>query len=215
LKQINGILHLFTTLWKHFCTPATCPQDGIFSICTSALNALADLQTPRDVQRSSRAFFSKKFDNIVVCLCELAPSQIRPVTTLWCYTHFIRTLIDRMRPLFTKSGLVFDCEIIDTVARQKGGLCLVHLCVGVQYQACKGCVGHVQCSLRSGIGAGSCQLGPPSRTATGLERVILIEMMNAVCHRALHLWQEKVGNLQPMLQVGTTLCKLWFKFMCF
>ena len=170
---------------------------------------------PKRCSKELTRVFSKKFDNIVVCLCELAPSQIRPVTTLWCYTHFIRTLIDRMRPLFTKSGLVFDCEIIDTVARQKGGLCLVHLCVGVQYQACKGCVGHVQCSLRSGIGAGSCQLGPPSRTATGLERVILIEMMNAVCHRALHLWQEKVGNLQPMLQVGTTLCKLWFKFMCF
>jgi len=50
--------------------------DGVFSIVTSALNAMMDLQTPRDVQR---------------------------------------TLVNRMRPLFARSNLVFDCEIVDTI----------------------------------------------------------------------------------------------------
>ena len=37
---------------------------------------------PKRCSKELTRVFSKKFDNIVVCLCELAPSQIRPVTTL-------------------------------------------------------------------------------------------------------------------------------------
>ena len=82
------------------------PWDGVFSICTSALNSQSDLQTPRDFQWRS---FPMHFRD-GICSAVIASFWF-----IWSYSAHCRTLINRMRPLFAKSGLIFECEIVSEV----------------------------------------------------------------------------------------------------
>lgn len=97
--------------------------DGIFSIVTSCLNQEANLQTPADVRRTDTCWFPCCEESTAVetwvffkyCTWALKQELHPTCLNLNHPQSPTRTLLQRMAPLFAKSGMRFECEMVDTV----------------------------------------------------------------------------------------------------